>query len=144
MWNSRHFTLMTRVDLPYAAVRIHIDDQVALTGLQGHPGQDTDHTIIIAASVALRVVKYATNVRAVHIQAVQALGHRPLAVCAARFGWRARQDGESEAKRDDRFYHEARTERRAMLTDRSRLGSSIGYSFINRESPDDHLRSPVA
>lgn len=70
MWNSRHFTLITSVDLPYTAVPIHIDDQVALTGFQAHPGQDTDHPIIIAASVALRIVKYTTNVRAVDIQAV--------------------------------------------------------------------------
>ena len=63
-------TLAAAIDLTNAAVSIQLDNQVALTGLQAHPGQDTDHPFIIAASSVLRVVIYATNVRAVHIQAV--------------------------------------------------------------------------
>ncbi len=63
-------TLAAAIDLAKAAVSIQIDNQVALTGLQAHRGQDTDHPIIFAASAALRVVRYATNVRAIHIQAV--------------------------------------------------------------------------
>ena len=78
-WNSGHAALVTRIDLPDAAVNIHIDDQRSLTGMKVHPSVDADDPMIVTCPSNLPRIKDASNVGHVDFKLFDAIAHDRIA-----------------------------------------------------------------